>query len=114
MAKRKLNRAARFERMFKIWEYLKNNTDREHPTTQAEMRKSTEVAEFIGDKETFNRLIKDMARAMNSDEFGYKQEKDWKIYFHDFQKYYGDDAEAYDEETESDSDEAYDAFAERL
>ena len=71
MAKRKLTKAARFERMFKIWEYLKNNTDREHPTTQAEMRKASEVAEFIGDKETFNRLIKDMARAMNSDEFGY-------------------------------------------
>lgn len=113
MAKRKLTKAARFERMFKIWEYLKNNTDREHPTTQAEMRKASEVAEFIGDKETFNRLIKDMARAMNSDEFGYKQEKDWKIYFHDFQKYYGDDAEASDEEAEFDSDEAYDAFADQ-
>lgn len=31
------------------------------------MRKSPEGVEFIGDKETFNRQIKDMARAMNSD-----------------------------------------------
>lgn len=89
MGKRKLSKAARFERMFRVWDYLKNNTDKEHPTTQAEMRKSSEVAGFLGDKETFNRLIKDMARTMNSDKHGYKPEKDWKIYFHDFKKYYG-------------------------
>lgn len=113
MGKRKLSRAARFERMFKVWEYLKNNTDKEHPTTQAEMRKSSEVSEFIGDKETFNRLIKDMARTMNSDEFGYKPEKDWKIYFHDFKKYYGDDAEDFDAEADLYSEEAYDEFADQ-
>lgn len=113
MGKRKLSKAARFERMFKIWEYLKNNTDSEHPTTQAEMRKAPEVSEYIGDKETFNRLIKDLARAMNSDEFGYKRESDWKIYFHDFKKYCGDDAEDYDEETLFGSDEEYDDFVSR-
>lgn len=113
MGKRKLSKAARFERMFKVWEYLKNNTDKEHPTTQAEMRKSSEVSEFIGDKETFNRLIKDMARTMNSDEFGYKPEKDWKIYFHDFKKYYGDDAEDFDAEADLGSEEAYDEFADQ-
>lgn len=48
MGKRKLSKAARFERMFRVWDYLKNNTDKEHPTTQAEMRKSSEVAEFLG------------------------------------------------------------------
>lgn len=105
MAKRKLSKSARFERMFKIWEFLKNNTDKEHPTSQAAMRKSPEISEFIGDKETFNRLIKDMARTMNSDEFGYKKEADWKIYFHDFKKYYGDNAEDYEEE--------YDEFADQ-
>lgn len=113
MGKRKLSRAARFERMFKVWEYLRKNTDAEHPTTQADMRKSPEVAEFIGDKETFNRLIKDMARTMNSDEFGYKPEEDWKIYFQDFKKYYGDDAEDCDVETDFDSEEAYDEFADQ-
>lgn len=113
MGKRKLSKAARFERMFKIWEYLKKNTDAEHPTTQAQMRKSLEVSEFIGDKETFNRLIKDMARTMNSDEFGYKQESDWRIYFHDFKKYYGDDAEDYGEEADFGSDAEYDEFADQ-
>lgn len=113
MGKRKLSKAARFERMFRVWDYLKNNTDKEHPTTQAEMRKSSEVAGFLGDKETFNRLIKDMARTMNSDEYGYKPEKDWKIYFHDFKKYYGDDAEDFDAETDFGSEEAYDEFADQ-
>lgn len=113
MGKRKLSKAARFERMFRVWDYLKNNTDKEHPTTQAEMRKSSEVAGFLGDKETFNRLIKDMARTMNSDEYGYKPEKDWKIYFHDFKKYYGDDAEDFDEEADFGSEEAYDEFADQ-
>lgn len=110
MAKRRLSKAARFERMFKIWDYLRNNTDCDHPTTQAEMRKAHEVSEFIGNKETFNRLIKDMARSMNSDEFGYKPEDEWKIYFHDFKKYYGDNAEEYDKEDESGSDEGYDEY----
>lgn len=110
MGKRILSKASRFERMFKIWEYLKNNTDKDHPTTQAKMRKSPEVSEFIGDKETFNRLIKDMAHTMNSDEFGYKQKNDWKIYFRDFEKYYGDNAEAFDEKAEFDSDVEYEGF----
>ena len=113
MGKRKLSKSARFERMFKIWQYLKNNTDKEHPTTQAQMRKVPEVSEFIGDKETFNRLIKDMARAMNSDEFGYKKEEDWKIYFHDFKKYFGDNAETYENEADFGSDEEYEKFADQ-
>ncbi len=112
MAKRKLTKAARFERMFKIWEYLKKNTDKEHPTTQAEMRKSSELSEFIGNKETFNRLIKDMARTLNSDEYGCKPESGWKIYFDDFKKYYGDDADE-DGETDFDSGDAYDEFADQ-
>lgn len=48
MGKRKQSKAARFERMFKVWEYLRKNTDAERPTTQAVMRKSPEVAEFLG------------------------------------------------------------------
>lgn len=110
MAKRKLSKAARFERMFKVWEFLRNNTDSEHPTTQAQMRKAPEVSGFIGDKETFNRLIKDMARTMNSGEYGYKTEDQWKIYFNDFKKYYGDEADELDYETEFSSEEDYDEY----
>lgn len=110
MAKRKLSKAARFERMFRILEYLKRNTDSQHPITQAEMRRDPEISEFIGDKETFNRLIKDMARTMNSGEFGYKPEKEWKLFFQDFKRYFGDDADYEMDEDEFDGDEEYDDF----
>ena len=51
MSKRELSKSARFERMFKIWEYLKTNTDKEHPTTQSAMHKDPELSMFMGDKE---------------------------------------------------------------
>ena len=96
MAKRKLEKATRFERMFRIWDYLRKNTDNEHPTTQAKMRKDESVAEYIGDKQTFNRLIKDMARAMNSEEHDYKPEEEWKIFFDDFVSEYGDESDVFE------------------
>ena len=37
MSKEKLKKSVGFERVYKIWEYLKRNTDSEHPTTPAEM-----------------------------------------------------------------------------
>lgn len=107
MTKRKLSRTARFERMFRVFEYLKNNTDSENPTTQAKMRKDKEISEYIGDKQTFNLLIKDMARTMNSDEHGYKKESEWKIYFQDFKKYYGDNADDLEDDESFESDEVY-------
>ena len=92
MAKRMLSKAARFERMFKLLDYLKRHTDSEHPTSQHELRRIPELAEYIGDKETFNRLIKDRAETLNSGDYGYKPEKDWKLWFEDFHAMYGDDA----------------------
>lgn len=89
MAKRALSKASRFERLFKIWEYLRINTDAQHPTSQAKMRESS-VSEYIGNKETFNRLIKDMAYTMNYGEYGFKNEADWKLHFNDFNKRFGD------------------------
>lgn len=102
MAHRRLSKAARFERMFKIWEYLRRNTDSKHPTTQAKMRTESDVADFIGDKETFNRLIKDMARAMNSDEYGDKAEEEWRIFFDDYKRYHGNDVNNLDIEDDED------------
>lgn len=91
--------------MYRVLEYLKKNTDSENTTTQAKMRASKEITEYIGDKQTFNRLIKDMARTMNSGEYGYKKESEWKIYFEDFKNYYGDDADNLEND---ESDEVYD------
>lgn len=38
MAGRETNKPTRFERMYKIWDYLRNHTDRNHPTSIARMR----------------------------------------------------------------------------
>ena len=86
----------KFERTYKILEYLKKNTDSEHPITRAMMSKDEAMKEYVRDKGTFNRTIKEMARTLNADEdAGYKPESEWKIIFDDFKKRYGDE---FDEE----------------
>ena len=99
MAGRETNKPTRFERMYKIWDYLRNHTDRNHPTSIARMRNDKRVRAYIGDKQTVNRLIKDMAHIMNLKEdinqdvntddgddaqgIEYKPESEWKLYFDD-------------------------------
>lgn len=104
MAKCKREGVGKVERMFKIWEYLRKNTDSSHPITQAEMKKADEIQNYIGNKQTFNRLIRDMAEAMNSsEEGGYRPEAEWKICFDDFRKVNGENSvwdETEEEETE--------------
>lgn len=101
MGKRASNMTACVERMYKAWEYLRFHTDKDHPTKPEKIRKSFDE-DIFGDKETFNRMIKRMAYTMNCDEFGViKAEKDWKICFRDFQKYYGDDVCDDEEEDET-------------
>lgn len=103
MAQRKLSKAPRFERMFKIMEYLKRNTDRDHPTTQQKMRNDS-ISEYIGHKETFNRLIKDMAFSMNSSGDEILPVKDWKIVFDDFKNEY--DLDNYNPNDDIDEDDS--------
>ena len=45
MSKEKAKKSVGFERVYKIWEYLKRNTDSEHPITQAEMRKDPDLSQ---------------------------------------------------------------------
>ena len=59
-----------FESCYKITEYLKKNTDKDHPTTQATMRKDENVSAFLGAKETSNSYINQIALALNSNENG--------------------------------------------
>lgn len=105
MAGRKSIKPTKTERMYKILEYLKKNTDREHPTSQRQMRDIAEIKEYILHKETFHNLIIEMADALNSDSDGMLlMEKDWKLIFDDFKRLYGEpDEEKEDEEAESQS-----------
>ncbi len=112
MSKRKLDRETRFMRMFKIWDYLKRNTDREHPITKEEMRGDEAIEKYLGDKQTFNRLIKDMAWAMNCDETGFKPREEWKLFFKSFEKYCEEWEKSLDEEIDG-GDEAFESYNDR-
>lgn len=91
----------KFERTYKLLEYLKKNTDSEHPTTRAGIFKDDTMKEYVHDKGTFNRTIKEMARTLNADEdAGYKPESEWKIVFDDFKKRYGDEIDETELDTE--------------
>ena len=79
-----------FESCYKIAEYLKKNTDKDHPTTQATMRKDENVAAYLGAKETSNSYINQIALALNSDDKGdLLKEKDWRIVFDAFSYVHG-------------------------
>jgi len=79
-----------FESCYKIVEYLKKNTDKDHPTTQAAMRKDDSVAEFLGAKETSNSYINQIALALNTNYDGaLNKEKDWKVVFDAFTEVHG-------------------------
>lgn len=66
----KSSRPSQFERAYRLLEYLRENTDREHPITQAELRKNPETHSYMGGKETSRDLIIRMVLAMNYAEYG--------------------------------------------
>ena len=93
---------SKIERAYRILEYLRRNSDREHTVTQASLRRNPEIAPYLGDKETYNDTIVKLAEALNYDEYAVKPEGSWKIIFDDFKKYYGDPVME-DENEDSDS-----------
>ncbi len=98
MAKRVTSKPSNFERTYKIIEYLKKHTDSVHKVTQADLRKSLDVKEYIGDKQTFNRMVNQAAVTMNED----KSEDDWLLVFDEYSKRYGDnyDFDLFEEESD--------------
>lgn len=95
-------------RMYKIWDYLKRNTDREHPIIKLkEMREDETIERYMGDKETFNRLIKDMAWALNWDETECKPREERKIYFQSFEEYCEEWKKSLAEEVDDESQEGF-------
>lgn len=86
-------KVTKLERAYKILEYLRKNSDSEHTVTQASLRRVPEMEKYLGDKETYNNTIVNMAKAMNTDENEtIKPEEQWKIIFKDIKKKYGDSA----------------------
>lgn len=70
---------------FKLLEWIRKNTDRDHPMTQDALRKAMgkELSDCImGDKGTYARRLRELADAYNTDEDGNLLPKDkWKIVY---------------------------------
>lgn len=58
---KKTERKSNFEKCFRILEYLRRYSDREHRLDQADLRKVSGLSECIGDKGAFNDNINAMA-----------------------------------------------------
>ena len=92
MLKRNGGRISKIERAYKLLQYLKKNSDKDHIVMQKDLRDDYEIERYVGDKETYNDTITKLAMAMNFDEYGIKSEKDWRIVFKNFTKKYGSEA----------------------
>lgn len=101
---RKSSRPSQFERAYRLLEYLRENTDREHPITQAELRGNPETHSYMGRKETGRDLIIRMVLAMNYAEYGLRPKDQWKLNFDAFEAKYGRD----NEEEDGDEEEGLD------
>lgn len=102
MAKKGTSKPSNFERTYRIIEYLKYNTDSENKVTQSMLRKVPELKPYIGDKQTFNRMINNVASTMNYDSDMLKPAKEWSLVFDEFRKLYDD--EYYESENILDED----------
>lgn len=99
MAERNSNKPSKYERSYRILEYLKKNTDQDHKVKQSDLRKIEYLKQYIGNKETFNDTIVNMANAMNSDSNEMiNPEEEWRIVFDAFAKRYGSEGTEEEEE----------------
>lgn len=101
MAQRQTKKPSKYERSYKILEYLRRNTDKDHTVKRSDLASVSELREYLGYKETLNDTISNMALAMNTDSEGtIKPENEWKIIFKEFSRRYGllGDDEGVDEE----------------
>ena len=71
--------------VIKLLEFIRRNTDKDHPATQDSLRKmmgEDAAKELMGDKGTYARRLNELADACNTDESGEILSEDkWKIVF---------------------------------
>ena len=76
--------------VYRLLEFIKKNTDKDHPATQANLREAAgeELASlYMGDKGTFSRRLRELGDAYNRDEKGQiLHKKDWKIVYPGYEK----------------------------
>ncbi len=97
MAQRGTNKPTQAERAIRVLDYLRHNTDEEHPVLLSKMREELLISGGLGTAETLNDMICGMARALNSDENEASlPEEQWRLLFDG----YGTLLEGGDEEKE--------------
>jgi len=110
MSERKKN----FERSWRLLEYLKRNTDPEHPVSRAELLKYPSMQEDVKVKETFRNEIFNIANALNCDENGsLLPPNQWKIFYKAYSDLYGDGPGDGVDEEDDESEEAEDTGAKK-
>lgn len=107
--KEKQPHISKYVRSYRILEYLRWHTDREHPTTQTQLRKVEELKQYIGSRETFRDTIQSMVEAMNTAEHGYKPKDECPLHHKAFDcmiaDIYRDESECGEEVLDDEDDE---------
>ncbi len=76
--------------VYRLLEFIKQNTDKDHPATQAKLREIAGeklAALYMGDKGTFSRRLRELGDAYNRDEDGQVlPREEWKIAYPGYEK----------------------------
>lgn len=79
------------KRCFKLLDYLKRNTDSEHTITQAELRRDEEISDYLGSRDTFNKMVRTLSTMLNTDgDDKIKPEEEWRLVYKAFRNFYGE------------------------
>lgn len=89
------------ESIFQILSYLKENTDKKHPTSQGTMRNG-ELGEYMGTHSTFNQKMINLALALDYDpeQMEFKSEEDCRLMYDSLKPLLSNSEEYSDDEDE--------------
>lgn len=84
-----------FERYYRVLEYLRKHTDREHTVNQSDLRKVPQLKSCIRDKGAFNNMINTMADTLNHERDSegmavLKPPEEWTLIFDAYEREFRD------------------------
>lgn len=101
MGQRKSNKPLQAEKVLRVLEYLRQNTDEKHPITQIKLRDEFPDCFARSSRTATNEMINGFAHALNFDQNGeLLPEDEWQIVFDEFKKTYRWDYDESDEDQE--------------
>lgn len=89
MAQHKRESVTPIERAYRLLQYLKRNSDADHPVTQEELKTNEGMSAYVGAPGTYNKTITALALALNTDEEQrFLPEEEWQVAFDSFKRWY--------------------------